>query len=66
MWLKQLAIRGFRSFSEDSGIVFNSFSKMNLIIGSNNIGKSNLSRFMNLIRENKKIIPMIYGRLKVR
>lgn len=57
MWLEQLAIRGFRSFSEDSGIVFNSFSKMNLIIGSNNIGKSNLSRFMNLIRDNKKRNP---------
>ncbi|WP_191089655.1 ATP-dependent nuclease [Paenibacillus spiritus] len=51
MWLKQLSIRGFRSFSEDSGIVFTSFSKMNLIIGSNNIGKSNLSRFMDLIRD---------------
>lgn len=52
MWLQQLSIRGFRSFSEDTGIDFPLFSKMNLIIGSNNIGKSNLSRFMDLIRHN--------------
>lgn len=52
MWLQELSIRGFRSFSEKPGIHFPSFSKMNLIIGSNNIGKSNLSRFMDLIRNN--------------
>ncbi|ASA25714.1 AAA family ATPase [Paenibacillus donghaensis] len=56
MWLKQLSIRGYRSFSEDTGIDFPLFSKMNLIIGSNNIGKSNLCRFMDLIRHNTNAI----------
>lgn len=47
MKLKNLAIGGYRSFG--SVQYFDSFSKVNLFIGRNNSGKSNVLRFINEI-----------------
>lgn len=43
-FLEGIRIRGYRSFSDDT--VFDNLSKVNLIIGQNNSGKSNLLRFL--------------------
>lgn len=50
MTLKNLAIGGYRSFG--SVQYFERFSKINLFIGRNNSGKSNILRFINEIYSN--------------
>ena len=51
-WINEFYIKGFRSFSEE-GIRFENLNKINLLIGTNNVGKSNIIRFMDFIRDNK-------------
>ncbi|MFX3637345.1 MAG: ATP-dependent endonuclease [Candidatus Pristimantibacillus sp.] len=51
MWLDELQIRGYRSFSNEAGIHLKGFQKINLLIGANNIGKSNLPRFIKYLRQ---------------
>ena len=46
--IKNLAITGYRSFGKDPQY-FDSFKKVNLFIGRNNAGKSNIIRFLNEI-----------------
>jgi len=48
MALKYLKIRNYRSFG-DNAIELNNLGKINLLIGTNNSGKSNILRFINLI-----------------
>lgn len=62
MKLKNLAIGGYRSFG--SVQYFDNFSKINLFIGRNNSGKSNVLRFINEVyssigADNKSIIDPI-------
>ena len=44
MFLDGIKIIGYRSFNDE--VVFDNLSKINLIIGQNNSGKSNLLRFL--------------------
>ncbi len=46
--IKNLAIAGYRSFGKDPQY-FDNFTKVNLFIGRNNAGKSNIIRFLNEI-----------------
>ncbi len=46
--IKNLAIAGYRSFGKDPQY-FDKFEKVNLFIGRNNAGKSNIIRFLNEI-----------------
>lgn len=50
--IKNLAIAGFRSFGEDPQY-FNNFAKVNLFIGRNNAGKSNVIRFLDEVISRK-------------
>lgn len=50
MWLDEFELKGYRSFSNQKGIHLKEFKKINLLLGANNIGKSNIVRFLNLIR----------------
>jgi hypothetical protein len=50
--IKNLAIAGYRSFGKDPQC-FDNFTKVNLFIGRNNSGKSNIIRFLSEIVSNK-------------
>ncbi|WP_082564827.1 AAA family ATPase [Acidovorax sp. Root568] len=56
--LKNLAIAGYRSFGE-SPQYFENFEKINLFIGQNNAGKSNVLRFISEILGNANNKPKI-------
>lgn len=51
MKLHSISIKGWRSFEAESGISLNDLAQANLIIGPNNVGKSNVVRFFKWIRE---------------
>jgi len=48
--INNIAIGGYRSFGEIQ--YFSNFEKINLFIGKNNNGKSNVLRFLNEIYQN--------------
>lgn len=52
MWLEGMSLKGYRSYSNDEGVNLTQFRRMNLFIGPNNIGKSNLVRFIKHLRNN--------------
>lgn len=54
MLIKELTLKGWRSYSHTEGINLKNFSKLNLIVGPNNVGKSNLMKYISFLRE---IIP---------
>jgi hypothetical protein len=45
MWIERIELSGWRSFSRDSPIVLADCGSVNLLIGPNNVGKSNILRF---------------------
>jgi len=45
-FIQGLAVGGYRSFASESMVYFYPLSKVNLIAGQNNVGKSNLLRFL--------------------
>ncbi|MCG9970940.1 ATP-dependent nuclease [Christiangramia crocea] len=49
--LQGIKIRNFRSFNEE-GVTLDNLKKINVIIGKNNCGKSNVLRFLQLINSN--------------
>ncbi|MDT9717922.1 AAA family ATPase [Paenibacillus sp. ClWae2A] len=50
MWLQGISLRGYRSYSNDEGVNLTQFRRMNFFIGPNNVGKSNLVRFIKHLR----------------
>ncbi|WP_195571741.1 AAA family ATPase [Paenibacillus sp. 1001270B_150601_E10] len=50
MNIKSINVRGWRSFSSDEGVSIGDFKKINLIIGPNNAGKSNIFKYLFQIR----------------
>lgn len=50
MKIDGIAIKGWRSFDE-VGAILNNLKKVNLIIGPNNVGKSNISRLLRKLKE---------------
>ncbi|MEI6846624.1 MAG: AAA family ATPase [Chlorobiaceae bacterium] len=63
--IKNFAIAGYRSFGKDPQY-FDNFEKVNLFIGRNNSGKSNIIRFINEIiskyseNKGKNLDPLVY------
>lgn len=51
MKIKEIRLRGWRSYSDEDGIVISDFKQINIIIGPNNAGKSNLFKYLYQIRE---------------
>lgn len=51
MNIKSLSIRGWRSFAYDTPMELNKLRKINILIGANNCGKSNVFRYLYNIRE---------------
>lgn len=51
MLIKNMSVSGWRSFSPGSPIKIPNFGKANLLVGPNNVGKSNLGRFLVRIRD---------------
>jgi energy-coupling factor transporter ATP-binding protein EcfA2 len=49
MKIKSIKIKGWRSFNDTHGIELNNLKKINLIIGPNNSGKSNLLKFFHTV-----------------
>lgn len=54
MLLDGIVLKGYRSYSNVEGVRLTQFRKMNIFIGPNNIGKSNLVRFIKFLR-NKRL-----------
>ena len=52
MKLKRIKIKGFRSFNSELGMELNNLKNMNLIIGQNNVGKSNVFRALRRVISN--------------
>lgn len=50
MNIKSINVRGWRSFSNTEGVSIGDFKKINLIIGPNNSGKSNVFKYLFQIR----------------
>lgn len=50
MKINKLHLKNWKSF-DDNGIIIDDFKKMNIIIGPNNSGKSNLFRYLYQVRE---------------
>ncbi|HDR8127636.1 ATP-dependent nuclease [Bacillus thuringiensis] len=57
--IKNINVKGFRSFSNDEAFVINDIRNFNLFIGKNNTGKSNITRLLksivHIIREARQI-----------
>ncbi|WHX47912.1 ATP-binding protein [Paenibacillus woosongensis] len=51
MKIKSIQLKGWRSYSNTEGIELKNFKKINIIIGQNNSGKSNLFKYLFRIRE---------------
>lgn len=51
MDLKEIRIANFRSF-DDQGIIIDNLGKINIFIGKNNSGKSNILRFFKILSDN--------------
>lgn len=51
MKITNLFIKGFRTFGAKEGITFNNINESNLLIGANNVGKSNVLRLLKRVRE---------------
>ncbi|WP_160685510.1 ATP-binding protein [Clostridium sp. C2-6-12] len=51
MKIKKIDLKGWRSFSEENGIILSNLKHINLLIGPNNSGKSNLFRYFYYLRE---------------
>ncbi len=51
MTIKGFGIKNYRSFNEE-GVFLNDLSKINIIIGKNNSGKSNILRFLHSLNSN--------------
>jgi hypothetical protein len=45
MWIKRVEIAGWKSFSHDAPVVLDDCGSVNLLIGPNNSGKSNIARY---------------------
>jgi AAA15 family ATPase/GTPase len=50
MKIDGIAIKGWRSFDE-VGATLNNLKKINIIVGLNNVGKSNISRLLRKLKE---------------
>ncbi|MNO38361.1 hypothetical protein D3C76_284630 [compost metagenome] len=50
MLIKDLQLKGWRSYSQE-GLTLHDLKKMNLLIGPNNVGKSNLLKYFLFLRE---------------
>lgn len=48
MAITNITVKNFRSFNEE-GVVLDNLAKVNLFIGKNNVGKSNILNFLNLL-----------------
>ena len=48
-YLKRLSLAGYRSYDNDFEEKYDGFSKLNIIIGANGAGKSNLVSFLEMI-----------------
>lgn len=53
MKINSIGISNFRSFDE-KGVILNDLKKINVIIGKNNCGKSNVLRFLQALNQNLK------------
>lgn len=51
MKIKQINLKGWRSYSHDVGVSISDFKHINIIIGPNNSGKSNMFRYLFFLRE---------------
>ncbi|QQE78389.1 ATP-binding protein [Alicyclobacillus sp. SO9] len=51
MRIKELELNGWRSFSDTEGVHLRDLKRINLIIGPNNTGKSNLFKYLYHLRE---------------
>lgn len=51
MRLRELTVRGYRSFAPEPGVTLKDLRSTNLILGPNNVGKSNVVRFLILLRK---------------
>ena len=50
MKLKGIRLRGYRSFGPNTGIELDDLGAMSVIVGPNNVGKSNVFRFLKALR----------------
>ncbi|KEO84278.1 ATP-dependent nuclease [Tumebacillus flagellatus] len=55
MRLSKIHLRGWRSYSYDEGVLLENLKHINVIIGPNNTGKSNLFRYLYQLREMNSI-----------
>ncbi|MWV42844.1 AAA family ATPase [Paenibacillus sp. HJL G12] len=63
MWLEELHIQGYKSYSCQEGVRLDNFKKINLFIGANNVGKSNIIRLFDYLKSRKHYygVPAIRG-----
>lgn len=54
MKIKKIELKGWRSFDYDEGIILDNLKQINIIIGVNNSGKSNLSKYFLMLKEQLK------------
>ncbi len=59
MWIKRVQIAGWRSFSHDDPLELDDCGAVNLLMGPNNVGKSNIQRFFCRLAE--RTDPIIFG-----
>ncbi len=51
MKIKEIEIKGWRSFDSENGIVLKDLKRINVLIGPNNSGKSNISKFFHKLKD---------------
>lgn len=51
MFLQKIGVAGWRSFSPEHAATLNNLGQVNLVIGPNNVGKSNIGRFVIRLRD---------------
>lgn len=61
MNIKSISIQGWRSYSSEEGVFLKNLKKINIIIGPNNSGKSNLFKYLFHIRDIVRNTASIHG-----
>jgi AAA15 family ATPase/GTPase len=51
MKIKEITIKGWRSFDYENGIILKDLKRINVIIGPNNSGKSNVGKYFFKIKQ---------------
>ncbi|WP_216830612.1 ATP-dependent nuclease [Alkalihalobacterium elongatum] len=59
MIIKQIKLKGWRSFDSEDGVIIDNLKRINLFIGPNNSGKSNLFKYLYYLKE--KVLTNLTG-----